>query len=421
MFVRLVGFFNLSMVLPTIEQYILSTGGTQHDYFVALAWTIGLGLVFTIGFAWYVDITDRMLTTYIITQVFLIAGNALYAVANIMPSIRHPTTIIVSRAMVGIGSANAFIGLAYFGRTLLPEERQPWAALSVMMRTAGLLVGPAITVALQLMFGSGDEQRSVFDIYAAPATFLFIFNVVGTIWLVCSWKFPPAPVPNERKSRVGLEEKSMCVFMSQPKVFVLIISFALAMFLIFSVEVLVPPVTTNLLRWTTGKGGGGVLSAIGIATLISQFSTVAAKDAIQPPRMLLLGLCAMTFMALCSLGTWCALFGTQMPTLTADAEPHWFVVTAPFVLLEICAPWISIPTMTLWMDAVVEQVPLKASVMQATFMNLAILGGIAATAWDAWSYSDEKMQAEGLPWLTMAGIAAVGGIGALSIRALYSQ
>lgn len=433
-FVRLLDFFNMSMIIPTLSKYLVSAGGTTNQYYLILGISTVLQIITSFGVGIIVDRTGKLLPLYILTICFAVAGNALYAMADVIPDLRDPVWIITGRCLIGIGSSNFAFGLIYLGRAALPEERQTWSAIMAMTRTGGLLVGPGVTTLLTLAFNSqGDSINGdpppggykLWDEYAMPASFLALTNLIGLIWMVWSWKEPPPAVAPEADLSTDPDDPdfpSMTVtaFFCQPKTMVCTFVFFSANFLISSLEYMVPIVADKVLHWDSNQAGA-ILMCIAVGAMASQVSTIALKNHLESRQILLLGSCGVCMMLILTLSLWLGNFGTALPVSYDVAAPVWFVCVAPFVFLETFVPWLAISTMAIWVTFVAEEIPEKSGVVQALFLNFAMLGNLVAPLWDGFSYGDTKLAEESMPWTAMMGISVVVAIQLLIIAAVFPQ
>lgn len=447
-FVRLLDFFNMSMIIPTLSKYLVSAGGTTDQYYLILAISSVLQIVTSFVIGIIVDRTGKLLPLYIITIGFAVAGNALYAMADVIPELRDPVWIITARSLIGIGSSNFAFGLIYLGRAALPDERQKWSAIMAMTRTGGLLVGPGVTTLLTLAFNSqgdtGDPPTippaggyKLWDEYAMPASFLTLANLIGLIWIVASWKDPPPAVAPDAdgdgstdlstdlstdvSTDVSTQNyKTVLQFLCQPKAMACTFVFFSANFLISSLEYMVPVVADKVLHWDSNLAGG-ILMCIAVGAMASQVSTIVLKNYLESRQILLMGSCGVCMMLILTLSLWLANFGTILPVSYEVASPLWFVCVAPFVFLETFVPWLAISTMAIWVTFVAEEIPQKSGLVQAIFLNFAMLGNLMAPLWDGISYGDQKITEEGMPWTAMLGIAVVVAIELLCIVAVFPQ
>lgn len=462
-FLRLLDFLSVSMVLPTLEQYLLAVGGHVEDYYTSLGLTTVMMMLTSFCMGLIVDRTGSVRMLYVWAAIVNASGNLLYAAADAVPMLKAPATIVFARALVGSGSASYALVFVFLARVAKPDERQSWVVQFAMTRSLGLFAGPAITVLLAWVCNPGgdpDIGSSIFGTFALPGLFLGAGNLLGLLWLILAWREPPAVpckghgdmppswqsggacegaglrrIPKLMLARRALKccrESHLMPFVSKKYVIALYLAGGIAPFVANAAECLVPIVATHSLGWVDGQGTGSVLMAIAVVVFFNQALILRLKQFTEDrqllvlgcagmPVTLVLGLCAWFFYrcwACHSGSSWGHVNGPASNREAASVQDS-ILVMAPFVMVECWLPYVTTSTMTVYTRIVAREIPHRMGVLQALMSNVPMLGCMLSPAWDAWSYSEPQMGTEGLPWTGLLGLALAGLVPLIAVSSTF--
>lgn len=445
---RLLDFFAVSMVIPTMAQFFTSAGGSAADYYFALIATTGVQLVanFVVG-----AVVDKHLISvkalYVPLCVCSILGSGLYAAADAVEAIRSPRTILMSRMLTGLGTGKSTLVFIMMAQ-LIPEaeERSSWLVAMSTARSLGLFVGPGLAVVLTTLSGGiqGDHGGSAFGAFALPGIFLGVANAAALVWLMSVLKEASAPAtPGSSSAQVSrvvtysMSSKSSSPskgHMSLGQFFRCRHVLAVCSTSIFgigtapAIEYVIPVMCANVLPWGA-QGSGAILMCISIAVAMSQGVVMLLQRSEKPAikrhlsdlNLVILGSCGVSGTLALAVGVWACVIG-KGPGAALAANAHAVLVAAPFVLAEMWFPYLGNGSNMLFTRLVLTHVPGNMGICQALITtNGPILGQMLLTSWLGATYSGEMVQREGAPQTALLGIAVLNCVSCFSMFLCYDS
>lgn len=448
---RILDFFAVSMVIPTMAQFFTSAGGSSADYYNALVATSGVQLVANIVVGFVVDRTNDIKALYVPLCLCSILGGALYAAADAIQAIRCPHTILAARLLTGLGTGKGVLVFVMLAQAVpKAEDRNRWVVALSTARSTGLFVGPAVAVVLTGLAGGieNDHGGSWFGAFGLPGLFLCITNTVGMFWLLSMLEKPlpgaPSTPPGGSSPLMGKRVSSPMMrsisLMSEPgKLHMSLIQFfrctyvlsvcavmVLSLGTAAAIEYVIPIMCSQVLPWGA-KGSGAILMCISIAVVCSQFFVMFLQRSQHPwlrrhlvdVNLVVFGTFGLTAVLGITGALWAALIGIG-PGAVAASREHAFLLAVPFVVAEAWMPYMGNGANMLFTRLVLSHVPMHMGICQALVTtNGPIIGQMVLTIWLGATYSGEDIQRQGAPQTAIQGIAAVNLLVALGLLCHY--
>lgn len=421
---RVLDFLSVSMVIPTMAQFLTSAGGTPKDYYWALLANTAVQLASNLVVGIAVDRTGRVRELYIPLCVVSVLGGVLYAAADAVEALRSPVVIMAARMLAGAGCGKATLVFVVLARLAKEDgERNRWLVALATARSLGLFVGPALAVVLTALAGGieADAGRSWLGAFALPGIFLAVGYSVATVWLLATLHgLPPPSETTMTSARCSLPASSslprgrwdLLVFFCLPDVVVVVMNCCMGVATAPALEYIVPILCTGVLSWGA-NGSGAVLMAISLAVVTNQLILMC----IQRDRrlnawatdvnLMAFGSCGLALTLLVSSVVWAAVVGVG-PFAVAATRAHWILVVGPIVFAECWFPYLGNGGNMIFTRLILTHVPWRMGICQALVtQNAPVLGTGILTAWLGVTYSGKELRTEGAPQTAIQGIAAV--------------
>lgn len=212
-FVDLIGF---GLVLPLLPNYSKNFGASGFEVGVIMAAYSLMQFIFAPGWGALSDRIGRR-PVLLVSLAGAAVSYGLFAVGSAMTGRAALGVILVSRICAGICGANITVAQAYIADITPPEDRSKKMGLIGMAFGLGFIVGPALAVATQGLFGPTGPG------WAASAICGLNF-LLALVRLPESWK--PGATPAARRARLEQVRHTL----STPKVGFLVVVFFLATF-----------------------------------------------------------------------------------------------------------------------------------------------------------------------------------------------
>ena len=212
-FVDLIGF---GLVLPLLPNYSKNFGASGFEVGVIMAAYSLMQFIFAPAWGALSDRIGRR-PVLLVSLAGAAVSYGLFAVGSAMTGRAALGVILVSRICAGICGANITVAQAYIADITPPEDRSKKMGLIGMAFGLGFIVGPALAVATQGLFGPTGPG------WAASAICGVNF-LLALVRLPESWK--PGATPAARRARLEQVRHTMAT----PKVGFLVVVFFLATF-----------------------------------------------------------------------------------------------------------------------------------------------------------------------------------------------
>jgi DHA1 family tetracycline resistance protein-like MFS transporter len=212
-FVDLIGF---GLVLPLLPNYSKNFGASGFEVGLIMAAYSLMQFIFA---PMWGSLSDRIgrRPVLLVSLAGAAVSYGVFAVASAMQGRIALGVILLSRALAGICGANITVAQAYIADITPPEERSKKMGLIGMAFGLGFIVGPALAVVAQSLFGLTGPGWTA----AAICGVNFLLAVVR---LPESWK--PGAIPAAKRARLAQVKHTL----AQPKIGLLVAIFFLATF-----------------------------------------------------------------------------------------------------------------------------------------------------------------------------------------------
>ena len=212
-FVDLIGF---GLVLPLLPNYSKDFGASGLEVGVIMASYSLMQFVFAPAWGALSDRIGRR-PVLLVSLAGAAASYGIFAIGSAMSGRAALGVILLSRLFAGICGANVTVAQAYIADITTPAERSKKMGLIGMAFGLGFIVGPALAVVSQSMFGVSGPGWTASAI--CGVNFL-----LALVRLPESWK--PGTTPVARRARLAQVKHTL----AQPKVGFLVLVFFLATF-----------------------------------------------------------------------------------------------------------------------------------------------------------------------------------------------
>mmetsp|Transcript_51902 Transcript_51902/g.168738 ORF Transcript_51902/g.168738 Transcript_51902/m.168738 type:complete len:540 (+) Transcript_51902:104-1723(+) len=439
---RVLDFFAVSMIIPTLPAFLASAGGTAQDYYQVLMATMAVQLVATMVVGMAVDRKADIKAMYIALCSLSVLGAGLYALADALPGLRSPGCILAARLLTGAGTGKSTLVFVVLSRVATQEsDRNRWMVSLSTARSLGLFVGPALAVLLARFCSTGEDDRggSLRGTFALPGIFLCITNLSAMVWLLSAWKPvpPPSGITGESGEPSGLPRvisgspksaKTLCSFFRRRHVATTCMLYIFGIGTAQALEYAVPIVATKVLLWGA-DGSGVVLMAISVVVFLNQMVVMklqhlkdeAGRSKIDDCFLMTFGICGLASTLLVAALLWRLRLGLGAGVEEA-ARAHWLLVVAPIVLAEAWFPYLGNGGNMTFTRLVITYVPERMGICQALInTNGPVIGQLLLTAWLSLTYSGADIQEQGAPQFAIAGIGFLNAALALGVIACYDR
>jgi len=263
---------SITIVLPTLPEYMLAVGGTVSDYYWAGA---GFSTCQFLGVALvgiYMDHGNRFLIVYRSTMVLASVSYFLYAIAGSVSFLRCPSVLIFSRCLAGLSMSNTLLLFIYIGKTLHDKERMEWVVRFGMTRSQGIFWGPALGMLLSLISTSDIGLRGAMTL---PAWFCLSAVILGSTAVFLTWEDVPAAENTARDDNAALSSQlSLRDFLSHSEVLSVVGVISSCALCVSLSEYVMPVLTATALGWR-GAVCGLPLVVMAVSLFVGQLTLIS--------------------------------------------------------------------------------------------------------------------------------------------------
>jgi len=238
----------ITIVLPTLPEYMTAVGGTVSDYYLAGAGFstcqfLGVTLV-----GIYMDHGDnRFLTVYRSTMVLASFSYFLYAIAGSVSFLRGPGVLIFARCLAGLSMSNTLLLFIYIGKTLQDKERMEWVVRFGMTRSQGIFWGPAFGMLLSLI---STSDTGLWGAKTLPGWFCLVTVILGSTAVFFTWEDVPTARRTARDDNATQSSQlSLRDFLSHTEVLSVVGVISSVALSVSLAEYVMPVLTAAALGW----------------------------------------------------------------------------------------------------------------------------------------------------------------------------
>jgi MFS family permease len=212
-FVDLIGF---GLVLPLLPNYSKNFGASGFEVGIIMAAYSLMQFLFAPMWGALSDRIGRR-PVLLVSLAGAAVAYGIFAIGSGMTGRAALGVILLSRMFAGLCGANITVAQAYIADITAPEERSKKMGLIGMAFGLGFIVGPALAVAAQWLFGPTGPGW-------AAAGICGMNFLLATVRLPESWK--PGATPAAKRARFAQFRHTL----AQPKIGLLVVLFFLATF-----------------------------------------------------------------------------------------------------------------------------------------------------------------------------------------------
>ncbi|XP_058458936.1 major facilitator superfamily domain-containing protein 8-like isoform X3 [Malaya genurostris] len=255
-FVGYLMFLAFGIVATGLWPYLKTLEPSVSKVFLAYVFAVTpLGqLIFSPLFGWWTNKLSSMRVPLVLLAAVFTVGSVIYALLGEFPSNRG-YILLLSRALVGVGSSAVTICRAYISSATMVSERTKTISYMALAQSLGLMVGPIF----QSIFAELGEEGFSFlgwfrvNMYTISGWICAALGLLNIV-LVMPWIFQDSPIAvKEAMKTLGTataKETWKSMQLQYFSITLMIVGFSVLMFVYVAFQTLLSPIALDQFGWT---------------------------------------------------------------------------------------------------------------------------------------------------------------------------
>jgi len=399
---RLVVNLSLTIVNPTMPDYMISLGGSVSDYYWAGALFCLCQFFGTLMIGIFVDRNSRhFFHVHVLAGVLVVIAHVIYALAGPVAVLRRPSVVIASRCLAGFCASVTVGSQLFVGEMLKDSPRQEWIVKFGMTRSQGIFWGPPLGMLLSIM---STSKTGFWGAYTLPGWFCAAAALLSLMAVFANFVHLPIKTPSgDTLSGIGS-------FLCRPRVFAVLLTTCIMSFSISVAEFVIPVLTRTALGWR-GAVCGMPLTIMAVTLFLGQLLVMALFRAGVSDRVpLLVSSLLYPLVLLVTVVIW-----------NRDWDTGIISVLWSFVLVPPLGVWGNLAGLAAFTRLVGEDLPEKKGITLTVMNNVLMLCTTAGPMYLLGTYSDPVFSWQPVPRESFDGMVVMHIVSATMFLFNYAR